>query len=155
MFVALQVQAAEGHGPCNCSFPELGKAGTRVNIRSHAYRVIVNPRREDFTLPPGGLESAYLPKARRTVVLSRPRTQPVRHTSIRIPRSLPAGIYLVLVFDGSEAGQHYTWDYFHVLGAQTDPSNDDDEHLPFLIGVVVGACAAGLTAAVVRMALRR
>jgi hypothetical protein len=31
------------------------------------------------------------------------------------------GVYLVLIFDGSELGQHTTWAYYHVLGSAPPP----------------------------------
>ena len=116
--LALPAQAAQGHGPCQCSFPEVGEAGTKVKTRSAAYKVIINPRAEDFLIGPSGIESAYRPEAPRKVLLSRPKTRPLRGPSVRVPAAMPPGLYLILIFDGSEGGVHYTWDYFHVLGRE-------------------------------------
>jgi hypothetical protein len=62
-----------------------------------------------------GYASAYQPAASTTTVMSRPVDDPVRRASFRVPE-VPPGVYLVLIFDGSEGGSHTTWDYFHVLG---------------------------------------
>lgn len=107
---------AMAHGPCGCSFPEVGESGTKVRARTPAYKVVFNPRRSDYTLPPDGLVSAHRPDVPTTTVLSRPRRDPVRRAIFRVPDAAPPGVYLVLIFDGSEGGVHYTWDYFHVAG---------------------------------------
>jgi hypothetical protein len=109
--------SSQGHGPCNCSFPQLGEPGARVTTRSPAYRIVFNPRPTDYgtEMNSTGYASAYRPGAPTTTVMSRPVDDPVRRARYRVP-DVPPGVYLVLIFDGSEGGSHSTWDYFHVLG---------------------------------------
>ncbi len=110
--------SAWAHGPCNCSFPQVGDPGARVRTRSPAYKIVFNPRPTDYGTEANstGYASAYQPAAPTTTVMSRPVDDPVRRASFRVP-AVPPGVYLVLIFDGSEGGTHSTWDYFHVLGA--------------------------------------
>ena len=109
--------SAPAHGPCNCSFPQLGDPGARVTTRSPAYKIVFNPRPSDYVteMRSVGYASAYQPTAPTSTVMSRPVDDPVRRASFRVPE-VPPGVYLVLIFDGSEGGTHTTWDYFHVLG---------------------------------------
>jgi hypothetical protein len=36
--------------------------------------------------------------------------------------TIPPGLYMILIYDGSEGGAHYTWDYFHLLGPAQRPA---------------------------------
>jgi hypothetical protein len=63
-----------------------------------------------------GYASAYQRAAPTRTLLARAVRNPARRASYRVP-AVPPGVYLVLIFDGSEGGSHSTWDYFHVLGA--------------------------------------
>jgi hypothetical protein len=54
---------------------------------------------------------------------------------------------MVLIYDGSEGGQHYTWEYFHVLGlASHGPTRaDSDDGLdPLAVVVALAGVAVGL-----------
>jgi hypothetical protein len=140
-----------------------------VRTRSLAYRIIFNPRPSDYgpAMFDTGYASAYRPGAPTTTVLSRAVRDPVRRATFRVP-SVPPGIYLVLIFDGSEGGSHATWDYFHVLGpAQSAPrgraiaksgddSEDEDElELVQPAGFVVAGFALGSAAAALRRRTRQ
>jgi hypothetical protein len=118
---------ARAHGPCNCSFPQLGDPGARVTTRSPAYKIVFNPRPTDYVteMKSAGYASAYQPGAPTATVMSRPVDDPVRRASFRVPE-VPPGVYLVLIYDGSEGGTHSTWDYFHVLGAAPAPRTASD-----------------------------
>jgi hypothetical protein len=142
--LALPMQSAQGHGPCNCSFPEIGTGGAKVKIRSPAYKVIINPRAEDFLIGPAGLESAHRPDAPREVLLSLPETKSRRGVTVRVPAAMPPGLYLILVYDGGEGGQHYTWDYFHLLGPESADAGSEDGLDAELIAVGVGGIVLGL-----------
>ncbi len=107
---------AAAHGPCGCTFPALGAAGTRVTAGTTAIKVIFNPRRSDLGLAPRHLASAYAPDVPTTTLLSRPMRDPLPRARFRIPGAIPPGVYLVLIFDGGEGGSHNTWDLFHVTG---------------------------------------
>lgn len=143
---------ADAHGPCGCTFPTAGSPGVRVTSRSPAYKVVVNPRERDFTIGPGGLASAYRPEAPTPTVLSRSRRSIPRRTSFRMP-AMPPGVYLLLIFDGSEGGTHYTWDYFHVLGnAAPAPQRSARDTSPAegVLGVLGAAMLAGGVLVLVR-----
>lgn len=113
---ALNASDALAHGPCGCLFPTLTKSGARVSItQTPAYRVLFNPKPDQLGIAPKDLATAYRPRSPTVTLLSRPRKKPIRRTSFRIP-SVPPGVYMVLIFDGSEGGAHNTWDYLHVLG---------------------------------------
>ena len=133
----------------------------KVRSRTPAYRIVVNPRPGDYVseMRSSGYASAYQPAAPTRTVLSRPVDDPVRRASWRVPE-VPPGVYLVLIYDGSEGGSHSTWDYFHVLGPApareraprpvAAASPDPDGWPPALValgvacGVVAGAGAVAL-----------
>jgi hypothetical protein len=71
---------------------------------------------------------------------------------------MPAGLYMLLIYDGSEGGQHYTWDYFHVLGpepATSAPSNDDEGVDPLVLGFGLAGAAIGVLGLVAAFLYRR
>jgi hypothetical protein len=170
----LPAQAALAHGPCGCLDPVFyseaifGKdAKIRVSGPAYtAYKVIFNPRPRDFGIAPDDLASAYRPDAPTVTVLSRPRTKPARNWSFRVP-DVPPGVYVVLIFDGSEAGFHNTWDYIHVGGPASplrrarppaapgrQPDKRDDFGGALLAGLAAGA-ALGVLGSVAYRRLRR
>jgi hypothetical protein len=107
---------ALAHGPCGCLDPRLTVDGHGVRIVNGypAYRVIFNPRAKDLGIAPSYLASAYRADVATTTVLSRPRREATPRARFRVPTQIPPGVYLVLIFDGSERGYHNTWDYLHV-----------------------------------------
>jgi hypothetical protein len=123
--LVLWAPIAVGHGPCRCLDRVLVKAGEQVRLTDAvghqaagvgypAYRVVFNPRPTDFGIAPGYLASAYRADAPTTTVLSRPRRDPTRRGRFVIPSGTPAGLYMVLIWDGDEGGAHNTWEYLHV-----------------------------------------
>ena|SRR5215210_1499837 len=147
---------ASAHGPCNCSFPQLGDPGVRVTTRSPAYKIVFNPRPADYQaeMASAGYASAYRAGAPTATVLSRSVRKPVRRATFRVPE-VPPGVYLVLIFDGSEGGTHSTWDYFHVFGpapqarptavSTTRRGGSDEDGIPpwLLLGGIAGGLLAG------------
>jgi hypothetical protein len=141
--------AAAAHGPCNCTSPAVAEAGDEVRT-GQAYKVIWNPAPSDFTGPtPEGLESGYRPEAPTEVVVDRPRDRPAKRPRFRVPSATPPGIYLVLMFDGSEGGTHSTWDYVQVRGrpepastASGDSSDDGANQAALAAAFGVGVCAS-------------
>jgi hypothetical protein len=107
---------ALAHGPCGCLDPRLTVEGHRVRIVNGyaAYRVIFNPRVQDLGIAPSYLASAYRADVETTTVLTRPRRDATPRARFRVPKQIRPGVYLVLIFDGSEGGYHNTWDYLHV-----------------------------------------
>ena len=118
---------AEAHGPCSCLFPIVARPGTAVEADVSAYRIVLNPPARFFRggAGPPELASGYRADAPTTEVLRRPRPagRAVRRAGGSwCPDDTPPGIYLVLIFDGSEGGQHATWDYLHVPDPPLDPA---------------------------------
>ncbi len=124
--------AASAHGPCGCLDPVLAQVGGTVRIAGGpgdgqagrgwpAYKVVFNPRHTDLGIAPAHLISAYRREAPTVTVLTRSRSDPTRRGSFRVPKT-PDGLYMVLIFDGSEGGAHNTWDYLHVI--------DPNRHAP-------------------------
>ena len=174
--------AALGHGPCTCLDPVVTGAGDEVRVTDSArrqaggvgypvYRVMFNPRPSDFGIAPGYLASAYRADAPTRDVLSRSRHNPSRRGRFRIPKGAPAGLYMVLIWDGEEGGAHNSWDYLHVVardepvglgvvGQQEEPpdsamrngpareeSNSDATiRWPLIAGISVGALLLGAAA---------
>ena len=109
---------ATAHGPCSCTFPQLARPGQTVRT-ARAYRIVWNPTSGYFAgaAGPRELASAFRADAPTRVVLDRDRPPYPRRARVGrfdVPQDTPPGLYLVLVFDGSEGGQHATWDYVHV-----------------------------------------
>lgn len=107
---------AHPHGPCGCLAPASGPVGTAVSTWA-AYKVVFNPDRTDLGIGPKSLWQDHRPGVTPTVVFRKaymysdlPLRRPVR---FRVPAVTPAR-YLVSIYDGSEGGAHYTWDYFEV-----------------------------------------
>jgi len=123
---ALTPSTAAGHGPCDCLEPVLTQVGAKVRLTVGpgsgeaggrgwpAYKVIFNPRLADLGIAPDYLTSAYREDAPTVTVLSRSRRDPTRTGSFRVPKTRE-GLYMVLIFDGSEGGAHNSWDYLHVV----------------------------------------
>ena len=109
---------AHAHGPCVCTEPQIALPGDEL-VSTNAYLVVWNPRREWFVGGAGSrsLASAHRQDAPSRVVMLRdrpPYPRRPRRARFRVPRDTPPGLYLVLIFDGSEGGAHATWDYVHV-----------------------------------------
>ncbi len=160
----LSAEVTVAHGPCDCLFPVVGQPGASVTVASGgrvlkrrlnwpAYKVIFNPRPSAFGTSgsDSGYASAYQAEAPTTKVFSRSYKHPVRGARFRVPRSARSGLYLVMIFDGSEGGQHYTWDYFHVLGPSPQSSSEpgpiregDSDIVPALLGAGLATLAIGV-----------
>ena len=114
---AVSAGPASAHGPCACLMPASGATGTTVSAATGAYKVVFNPDRTDLGIGPPSLWAAHRPGVVPTVVFRSeykysdlPLRGPVE---FRVPVA-PPGRYLVSIYDGSEGGAHYTWEYFRV-----------------------------------------
>jgi hypothetical protein len=110
--------SAAAHGPCGCTFPVVARPGQEVTT-GPAYRIVLNPPAGLFRGGAGSpeLASGYRAGAPTWEVLRRPRPRWPRRAPrgrFRVPDDTPPGIYLLLIFDGSEGGEHATFDYLHV-----------------------------------------
>ena len=84
--------------------------------------MVFNPDRTDLGIGPKSLWEAHRPGVVPTVVFRSPYKYsdlPLRGpVEFRVPVA-PPGRYLVSIYDGSEGGSHYTWEYFRVKERQT------------------------------------
>ena len=118
--VALSLPSvALAHGPCgppDCLSPTSGPPGTEVTIRdTPAYWVMWNFR----GLPQDGALGPNYRQGFRTFDLVKLR-RARRDVRFRIPK-VPPGPYPVTIFDGSEAGHHYTWALLNVTRDEGGP----------------------------------
>lgn len=99
--------AAAAHGPCRCTWPAVVSPGGMLRTAS-GFKVIWNPGPADFAdqTTPAAMASGHRSDAPTSPLLQGSRKQPRRRMRLRVPRATPPGIYLVLVFDGSEGGAH-------------------------------------------------
>jgi hypothetical protein len=126
---AIVAPTAAAHGPCGCLDPAAAPAGVEVRVggglhgaRLSAYRVVLNPRPSDYGIAPRYLASAYRADAPTVTLLSRSARRPVENARVRVPKDMPPGLYMVLVWDGEEGGAHNTWGYLHVLDPDDETS---------------------------------
>lgn len=114
---AVSAGPVSAHGPCACLTPASGVTGTTVSAATGAYKVVFNPDRTDLGIGPKSLWEAHRPGVVPTVVFRSPYKYsdlPLRGpVEFRVPVA-PPGRYLVSIYDGSEGGSHYTWEYFRV-----------------------------------------
>lgn len=84
--------------------------------------MVFNPDRTDLGIGPKSLWEAHRLGVVPTVVFRSPYKYsdlPLRGpVEFRVPVA-PPGRYLVSIYDGSEGGSHYTWEYFRVNERQT------------------------------------
>lgn len=124
-FVAL-VPIAEAHGPCpTCLRPHRASANEEVSLDYPTVKAVLNPTRRQLT--PGPKPNCY--GCRLELWRERVAGQPAitlgawqerrSEATVRIP-DIPAGRYLVALFDGSEGGTHYTWTYIEVESGTED-----------------------------------
>ena len=143
------------HGPCGCLTPASGPPGTTVSSAYPAYKVVFNPDRTDLSIGPESLWQEHRSGVAPAVVFRKtyrysdlPLTGPVE---FRVPTASP-GRYLLSIYDGSERGAHYTWEYFRVSDAQAeapasrpsaaDPAvTDQSTGVSLLAAVIVGVAA--------------
>lgn len=110
--VVLFVPAAAAHNRCECLQPVSGPPGTLVTItRGYAaYRIVWNGR----GLPGHtSLNRLHRRNVRTVELLTLPRAKARSGARLRVPR-VPAGVYPVVIYDGSEGGTHYVWEVFRV-----------------------------------------
>jgi hypothetical protein len=148
--MAVLTSPARAHGPCpECLVPEVASPGDRIDADYPTYRVIWNPTR--VMLTPGPKPFCYgcqlrlwrhhVPNAPSSVVYTRrPR---VSQYSFKVPQVAP-GKYLVALFDGSEGGTHYTWDFVTVTPSDSTSNGLPDPLIPVLAVAAITALASAL-----------
>ena len=121
---ATGAETVVAHGPCRCLSPASGPPGTTVNTNAAGYKVVFNPNQTDLPIGPQSLWREHRPGLPSTVVFQKayryadlPLRDPV---AFEVPQA-PPGRYLVSIYDGSEGGSHYTWEYFRVTERRVGP----------------------------------
>lgn len=148
----LPMAAARAHGPCGC-LPADASAGDTVVV-DNAFRAVWNPARADVYYAQPALVAAHVDGAPRIVLLDRDRKDARKRARFVVP-DVPAGEYLVLLYDGSEGGDHYTWDSVAVrrrpvqapAGSEATDSSTGRGGFPtgpVVAGLVVLSAAGGL-----------
>ena len=143
---------AEAHGPCVCTalagspdkrIPHAYKKalvqavtaapGKTLEVESRAIEAIWNPRPSDLKRAATGQSSDLRPdQATVTVFENQPAvTDPAKKKaangfSFEVPDVDP-GRYLLLIYDGGEAGNHATWDRVRVISSPDSQSTSSRE----------------------------
>ena len=104
---------AAAHGPCGCVKPAVATPGQQLVSSIRTIKIVWNPVRDDLLIGPDYLARNHVNGQQRVVLQDQP--QPASAT-FRVPATAP-GRYLVLLFDGTEDGMHYSWDYITVRSA--------------------------------------
>jgi hypothetical protein len=148
---------AAAEGPCpHCIEPSTARADSKMRVDYPTLRAIWNPPRRLLTQGPKpgcygcslGLWHFHKKNSPSVVVFNGPREPGF---VFRAPDVKP-GRYLVALFDGSQGGTHYTWDFVTLQGGLPEKAADDG--MPgWVIAVAIGA---GLLVALAAfLALRR
>lgn len=131
---------ALAHGPClNCLEPGAGPPGTRVHVAAEGVLAVWNPRPNMLALGvPGnstecsikcaGAKPTYHYDEPMVVLAESNKREPMSFT---VPDATP-GRYLVVIYNGSESGFHYTWDFFTVKAATTSPTTESHNRTGWL-----------------------
>jgi hypothetical protein len=111
------VVPAAAHGPCGCVSPAVTRPGEQLVSSVPTIKIVWNPIRDDLLIGPYYLARDHVTGQPRVVLQDQP--QPASAT-FRVPLTAP-GRYLVLLYDGTEGGVHYSWDYIRVRSAPRSP----------------------------------
>ena len=111
------VVPAAAHGPCGCVSPAVTRPGEQLVSSVPTIKIVWNPIRDDLFIGPYYLARDHVTGQPRVVLQDQP--QPASAT-FRVPLTAP-GRYLVLLYDGTEGGVHYSWDYIRVRSAPRSP----------------------------------
>jgi hypothetical protein len=147
---------AAAHGPCpRCIEPSTARADSKLRVDYPTFRAVWNPTRRVLTMGPRPNCYGCNLRLWRFHVEDSPSS--IVYDGIRQPGfvfrapDIEPGRYLVALFDGSEGGTHYTWDFVTLEAGLPEKAADDG--LPgWAIGVAVGAGV--LIAAAAAVALR-
>ena len=113
VLLGLGATAAGAHGPCRC-LPRDVRPGDAM-VTNNVFRAVWNPTRADIYYEQPALIAAHVRRSPRVVLLDRDRGDADKRARLVVP-NVRAGRYLVLMYDGSEGGAHYTWDSVTVRG---------------------------------------
>lgn len=112
---------ASAHGPCGaCLSTFRGPPGVPVTVvRTTAVEVAWNPPPAVLLLGVPDDGGYYVPTEPSLILAAAEERE--RNLTFEVPDVAP-GRYLVVIYDGSENRQHYTWDYFRVLASPSPPT---------------------------------
>jgi hypothetical protein len=128
---------AVAHGPCRCTTPTSGPPGTELAIDTQTLDVVWNPPPDQLRIAPTPLIAGYYVPDTTTERLA-DNPEPVDFERVLIPE-VPPGRYLAVIYDGSEQGNHYTWDYVNVTASASHGGvNDGAISLDLLAVALVG-----------------
>jgi hypothetical protein len=154
------VPEASAHGPCGCTGPAFeGEEGVEVEavpgdrliIMQPAIEIVWNPVPEDLRIdPPPELADDHVADIGSVPLARGPKP---KHHVVSVP-DVPDGRYLVVMYDGSEGGDHYTWDHVRVTTSQSSPSPAGSDDGPDWLWLALGA-AGGLAVGLLASYLRR
>ena len=143
LFVALFSYPAAAHGPCgaqgsSCLEPKEGPPRTEVTTEGfEGILAVWNPRPNILALGiPGSSKDCDIKcAAAKSIYHVDQLTAVVAETDDRselqfVVPDVPPGEYLIVMYDGSEGGRHYTWDTFRVTGAASPVVVDPAEGEP-------------------------
>jgi hypothetical protein len=138
LFLLLIKTPAHAHGPCHCLSPIPAYPGQRVTVPT-SYRVIKvvwNPdpttlSNEALMLLPDG--RFYHPERRTITLFASHKIR--RGAKVNVPHGVLPGRYLLVIFDGSEDGTHYTWDVLRVRSRIQMPRTGEPTLFLLLLGV--------------------
>jgi hypothetical protein len=141
---------AVAHGPCGCIRPATATPGERLASTYPTIKIVWNPVPADLLIGPDYLGRDHVDGQPRVVLQEQP--QPAS-ASFQVPATAP-GLYLVLLYDGTEGGAHYSWDYITVRpGPRSAPSAGPTAvtTAPARRGGRAGLALAGLSAALLSL----
>ena len=101
---------AAAHGPCGCITPAAAIPGEQLVSTYPTVKVVWNPVPADLPIGPDYLARDHVTGQPRVVLQEQPQPG---SASFRVPATAP-GRYLVVLYDGTEGGAHYSWDYITV-----------------------------------------
>jgi hypothetical protein len=110
---------AAAHGPCGCIRPAAARPGEQLVSTVPTIKLIWNPVPSDLLIGPDYLGRDHVDGQPRVVLQEQP--QPAV-ASFQVPATAP-GRYLVLMYDGTEGGVHYSWDYITVRPGSSSASS--------------------------------
>jgi hypothetical protein len=108
---------AAAHGPCGCVSPAVATPGEQLVSSIPTIKIVWNPVHDDLLIGPDYLARDHVTGQPRVVLQDQPQPAPA---TFRVPATAP-GRYLVLLYDGTEGGAHYSWDYIRVRSAPRSP----------------------------------
>jgi hypothetical protein len=117
LVVVVSAAPAWAHGPCRCLSKKVLQPGQRITVASN-YRVtkaVWNPDPDKLANPALALlyDGKFYHHGEKTLILlQRPHAK--RGAEMHLPSKLRPGRYVLVLFDGTESGTHYTWQVVRV-----------------------------------------